>query len=60
VTSASGKQRIEERQMGLGSPVDVSLQEARELAAECRQLRKQGIDPIESRRAAKAERMVAS
>ena len=46
--------------MGLGSVADVSLAEARERAAECRQLRKQGIDPIESRRAAKAERLVAA
>jgi integrase len=60
VTSATGKQRAEERQMGLGSLIDVSLAEARERAAECRQLRKQGIDPIESRRAAKAERLVAA
>jgi integrase len=60
VTSATGKQRLEERQMGLGSLIDVSLAEAREQAAECRQFRKQGIDPIESRRAAKAERMVAA
>jgi integrase len=60
VTSASGKQRSEERQMGLGSLADVSLAEARERATECRQLRKQGIDPIESRRATKAERLVAA
>jgi integrase len=60
VTSATGKQRTEERQMGLGSLIDVSLAEAREHAAECRQLRKQGIDPIESRRAAKAERLVTA
>jgi integrase len=60
VTSATGKQRAEERQMGLGSLIDVSLAEARERAAECRQLRKQGIDPIESRRAAKAERLVTA
>jgi integrase len=60
VTSQSGKQRREERQMGLGSLADVSLAEAREHAAACRQLRKQGIDPIESRRAAKAERLVAA
>ena len=46
--------------MGLGSLIDVSLAEAREHAAECRQLRKQGIDPIESRRAAKAERLVTA
>jgi integrase len=60
VNSASGKPRSEERQMGLGSLIDVSLAEARERAAECRQLRKQGIDPIESRRAARAERLVAA
>ena len=36
VTSATGKSRSEERQMGLGSLIDVSLAEARERAAQCR------------------------
>jgi integrase len=35
-----------ERKMGLGSVRDVSLAEAREKAAECQRLRKQGVDPI--------------
>lgn len=60
VTSGAGKPRIEEKQMGLG-PVDaVSLEEARRLAAECRHLRKHGIDPIEARKAARAESIIAS
>jgi integrase len=37
------------REMGLGSTDDVSLDEARELARECRKLCKQGVDPIEAR-----------
>jgi hypothetical protein len=36
--------------MGLGSLSGVSLSEARQLAAECRRRRQQGIDPIEHRR----------
>jgi Arm DNA-binding domain len=39
------------RYMGLGSALVVSLQEARDLAHECRKLRRQGIDPIGTRRA---------
>lgn len=54
VTSAAGKVRREEKNMGLGSLASVSLGAARELAAKYRSLRAQGIDPIESRRAAKA------
>ena len=46
-----------ERQMGLGSLDAVSLAQAREKAAECRQLRAKGIDPIEHR---SAERMRAA
>jgi integrase len=41
------------REMGLGSATVVCLDEARELAADCRRLRQQGIDPIEARRDAK-------
>jgi integrase len=40
---------------GLGSYPDVSLAEARELATECRRMRRNGIDPIDSRRAARAQ-----
>ena len=55
VTSAAGKPRAEEKQMGLGPLDAVSLEEARKVAAECRHLRKQGIDPIAARKAARAE-----
>ena len=40
------------REMGLGSFPDVSLAEAREKAAMCRKLVKEGVDPIEARRQA--------
>ena len=43
-----------ERHMGLGPLHDVSLAEAREAAAEARKLRRQGIDPIDHRNAARA------
>jgi Arm DNA-binding domain len=41
------------REMGLGSFTVVTLDEAREAAADVRRLRYQGIDPIEARREAK-------
>jgi integrase len=41
--------------MGLGAVADVSLAEARELAAAARQLARQGANPIEQRRAARRE-----
>src|SRR5262249_45027492 len=44
------------RDMGLGSIHAVSLADAREVAAECRKLRHQDIDPIERRRSEKAAR----
>src|SRR5262245_60715819 len=37
------------REMGLGPVRDVSLAQARQLAYEARQLKRQGIDPIEAR-----------
>jgi integrase len=43
-----------ERQMGLGSLQDVSLQKAREQAGQCRLQRHAGNDPIEARNAHKA------
>ena len=43
------------RSMGLGTAEDVSLAEAREAAAGCRRLLRQGIDPIDSRRAERAK-----
>ena len=44
------------REMGLGPGPDVSLKEARDKAAQARQLLRQGIDPIEARRKAYAAR----
>jgi hypothetical protein len=41
--------------MGLGSCFVVSLEQGRELAIDCRRLRRQGIDPIEVRRTAKTQ-----
>src|SRR5208282_5042852 len=42
------------REMGLGSFATYSLAEAREKARKCRQLRDEGIDPLEARRTARA------
>jgi integrase len=44
------------REKGLGSSHIVSLQQARDLAYECRQLRRQGVDPIDAERATRAQR----
>src|SRR5262245_48474158 len=44
------------RWMGLGSAHDITLTEAREKAAQARNLRRDGIDPIEQRRAELAAR----
>jgi integrase len=58
VTSASGKQRREERSMGLGSIASINLVKARALAGHYREKLAEGLDPIEQRRAtlkAKAE-----
>jgi integrase len=52
--SATGKTRY----MGLGSYPEVTPAEFRELVRECRRLTRQGIDPIEERRARRAERML--
>jgi integrase len=46
------------REMGLGSYITVSLQEARDRALECRKLREKGIDPIEAREAAQRQTVV--
>jgi len=43
------------RDMGLGPLNSVSLAQAREIATECRQQRLAGMDPIEARKAAKAD-----
>jgi integrase len=55
VDATTGKRRGRTREMGLGSCITVSLQEARERALECRKLREKDIDPIEAREAAKRE-----
>jgi hypothetical protein len=47
------------REMGLGSVADVTLAEARDLARDARRLCKQGVDPIEARRAQRAAQRVA-
>src|SRR5262249_39600614 len=43
------------REMGLGSLSAVSLADARVKAAECRRLRQDGIDPIQARKARRAQ-----
>jgi integrase len=43
------------REMGLGAAHTVSLAEAREKARECRRMRLGGIDPIEARKAGRAQ-----
>ena len=47
------------RKRGLGSYPTISLERAREAALECRQLRKEGIDPIEHGRLQAAERKLS-
>ena len=42
------------REMGLGSPPDVSLAGARDKASEAKRMARQGIDPIAARKASKA------
>src|SRR5215207_7898240 len=49
-----------ERWMGLGSAEFVSLAVAREKAFEARRLLRQGVDPIEARKAAQTERRLAA
>jgi integrase len=44
------------REMGLGPLIVISLAEARKRAAECRKLRLDGMDPIETRRAQRGQR----
>jgi integrase len=48
------------RDMGLGAYPEISLADARELASKCRVLVKQGMDPIEQRRAERARERVAA
>lgn len=49
-----------ERAMGLGAVEDVSLAEARERADACRKLLRDGIDPIEHRKADRAAKAAAA
>lgn len=42
--------RGKQRDLGIGSPIDVALKEARELAAEANALLRKGIDPLERKR----------
>jgi integrase len=49
-----------ERYLGLGSATAIPLKRARELAAEARQLRAEGVDPVEKRRSDRAAKRVAS
>jgi integrase len=62
VTSAGAKSWIyrysmsgRAREMGLGSLNAISLAEARVKASECRRLRHEGVDPVEARKAARAQ-----
>src|SRR4051812_6258117 len=52
--------KAKSREMGLGSLHDVTLAEARERALACRRLAREGIDPIEHRRAQRATAALAS
>ncbi|MBY8975086.1 integrase arm-type DNA-binding domain-containing protein [Rhodobacteraceae bacterium NNCM2] len=54
--SINGKRRV----MGLGSYPEISLADARDKAREARQLAREGIDPIEARKAKRAEAAAAS
>jgi integrase len=58
--SADGKTWRATRQMGLGGYPALSLADARKRAEECRALRAQGIDPIDARKAQRAEEAVTA
>jgi integrase len=60
VVSERGRQRQRTRDMGLGAYPDVGLAEARERAATARRLRRDGLDPIEARRAERAKQSAAA
>lgn len=49
-----------EREMGLGPLPDVSLSEAREKATACRKLKREGVDPIEERKAERKQVQLAA
>src|SRR5690242_1173707 len=52
------KKHRKEHRMGLGPLRDVGLQEARDLAAAARQIRRSGRDPLEAKRAEKLTRVI--
>jgi integrase len=49
-----------ERKMGLGAFPDVGLQQARDKASDARKLCKDGIDPVEARKAERAKALLAN
>jgi Phage integrase family len=55
IDMTTNKRRGRVREMGLGSCITVSLQDARERALECRKLREKEIDPIAAREASRRE-----
>ena len=55
VDATTGKRRGRVREMGLGSLITVSLQDARERALECRKFREKETDPIAAREASRRE-----
>ena len=57
VPAKSGKAYLKRRDLGLGGFPDVGLGEAREAAREAKKLIKQGIDPVEQRKAVRREYM---
>jgi integrase len=56
IVSRNGRPRQRSREMGLGSIATLGLHEAREKAKQLRQLRLEGIDPIEHRSAQRAQK----
>lgn len=56
----AGTKKVAETWMGLGSAGDVTLEEARETAAECRRQLREGIDPLAARKAASNAANVAA
>ena len=55
IDPTTGRRQGRTREMGLGSCITVSLQDARERALECRKLREKEIDPIAAREASRRE-----
>jgi len=59
LASSTGRQYAKRRELGLGGFPDVSLARARERAREAREFIRQGVDPVEERKAAR-ERLRAA